>query len=130
MAYVLWFGAIVVLVVMLIAFMKDAPYFQYREMGIEIDPDALLLACGEELVPTGTALQSLRNAGSDYRTWILTVLYFISSFSGPAGYPRGFTVFIGLSLLTLIFTSVLNRPALAADPAGNNDPAWPSRSRR
>jgi nitrate/nitrite transporter NarK len=77
-AYVLWFGAIVILVILLLAFMKDAPYFQYREMGIEIDPDALLLACGQELMPSGTAMQSLRKAAADYRTWILTGLYFIS----------------------------------------------------
>ena len=78
MAYVLWFGAIVLLLALLFAFMKDAPYFQYREMGIEIDPDALLLSCGQELVPSGTALQSLQKAAGDYRTWILTGLYFIS----------------------------------------------------
>jgi nitrate/nitrite transporter NarK len=63
-AYVLWFGAIVILVILLLAFMKDAPYFQYREMGIEIDPDALLLACGQELMPSGTAMQSLRKAAA------------------------------------------------------------------
>lgn len=77
-SYVLWFGSIVVLVVLVQVFMKDAPYFQYREMGIDIDPDALLLACGEELVPSGTAMQSLRKAASDWRTWILTALYFVS----------------------------------------------------
>lgn len=77
-AYVLWFAAIVLLMILLFAFMRDAPYFQYREMGIEIDPDALLHACGQELMPTGTALQSLRKAAGDYRTWVLTLLYFIS----------------------------------------------------
>ena len=46
-SYVMWFGLIFVLVVLVKVFMKDAPYFQYREMGIDIDPDALLLACGE-----------------------------------------------------------------------------------
>jgi NNP family nitrate/nitrite transporter-like MFS transporter len=56
--------------------MRDAPYFQYREMGLEIDPDALLLACGEELVPTGRAMDSIRKAGADWRTWVLTFLYF------------------------------------------------------
>lgn len=78
MAYVLWFGVILALALMISALMKDAPYFQYREMGIEIDPQALLLACGEELVPTGTAIQSLRKAAGDGRTWILTGLYFVS----------------------------------------------------
>ncbi|MDP4979961.1 MAG: MFS transporter, partial [Desulfobacterales bacterium] len=77
-SYVLWFGLIFVLVFLVLVFMKDAPYFQYREMGIDIDPDALLLACGEELVPSGTAMQSLRKAASDWRTWILTCLYFVS----------------------------------------------------
>jgi MFS transporter, NNP family, nitrate/nitrite transporter len=77
-SYVLWLGLIFVLVVLVKVFMKDAPYFQYREMGIDIDPDALLLACGEELVPSGTAMQSLRKAASDWRTWILTCLYFVS----------------------------------------------------
>ena len=78
MAYVLWFVVILILVVAIFAMMKDAPYFQYREMGIEIDPQALLLSCGEELVPSGTAMQSLRKAASDGRTWILTSLYFVS----------------------------------------------------
>ena len=77
-SYVMWFGLIFLLVVLVKVFMKDAPYFQYREMGIDIDPDALLLACGEELIPSGTAMQSLRKAASDWRTWILTCLYFVS----------------------------------------------------
>ena len=77
-SYVMWFGLIFALVVLVLVFMKDAPYFQYREMGIDIDPDALLLACGEELIPSGTAMQSLRKAASDWRTWILTCLYFVS----------------------------------------------------
>jgi len=77
-SYVMWFGLIFALVILVLVFMKDAPYFQYREMGIDIDPDALLLACGEELIPSGTAMQSLRKAASDWRTWILTCLYFVS----------------------------------------------------
>jgi NNP family nitrate/nitrite transporter-like MFS transporter len=47
-------------------------------MGMDIDPDALLLACGEELVPTGRAMDSIRKAGADWRTWVLTFLYFIT----------------------------------------------------
>lgn len=67
-----------VLLVLIGVFMKDAPYFQYREMGIDIDPDALMLACGEELVPSGTAMQSIKTAGADWRTWILTYFYFVT----------------------------------------------------
>ena len=77
-SYVFWFGMLLVLVVLIYIYMKDAPYFQYREMGIEIDPEALLLACGEELVPSGTAKESIKKAGSDWRTWVLTYFYFVT----------------------------------------------------
>jgi len=77
-SYVFWLGMLLVLVVLIYIYMKDAPYFQYREMGIEIDPDALLLACGEELVPSGTAMESIKKAGSDWRTWVLTYFYFVT----------------------------------------------------
>jgi NNP family nitrate/nitrite transporter-like MFS transporter len=77
-SYVFWFGMLLVLVVLIYIYMKDAPYFQYREMGIEIDPDALLLACGEELIPSGTAMESIKKAGSNWRTWVLTYFYFVT----------------------------------------------------
>jgi NNP family nitrate/nitrite transporter-like MFS transporter len=77
-SYVLWLCLLVILLLLVIKFMRDAPYFQYRQMGIEIDPDALLLACGEELVPSGNVSESLKKAAADWRTWALTYLYFVS----------------------------------------------------
>ena len=77
-SYVLWFGSLLLLIVLVFIFMKDAPYFQYQEMGIDIDPEALFLACGEELIPSGTALVSIQKAGADWRTWILTYFYFVT----------------------------------------------------
>lgn len=77
-SYVMWFALLGVLTLIVLLFMKDAPYFQYKEMGIEIDRNALLLACGEELFPSGTAVASLKKAASDWRTWVLTALYFVS----------------------------------------------------
>lgn len=77
-SYVLWFGMLLMLIVLVFIFMKDAPYFQYKDMGIDIDPEALFLACGEELIPSGTALASIRKAGADWRTWILTFFYFVT----------------------------------------------------
>ena len=77
-SYILWLAMLAVLLVLIGVFMKDAPYFQYREMGIDIDPDALMFACGEELVPSGTAMQSIKTAGADWRTWILTYFYFVT----------------------------------------------------
>jgi MFS transporter, NNP family, nitrate/nitrite transporter len=77
-SYVLWFALLAVLTILFVLFMKDAPYFQYREMGIELDKDALAAVCGEELFPSGTAVASLKKAAADWRTWILTALYFVS----------------------------------------------------
>lgn len=77
-SYTLWFAAVFVLVIMVIIFMKDAPYFQYKQMGIEIDKEALMIACGEELFPSGHAVDSLKKAASDWRTWILTYFYFVT----------------------------------------------------
>ncbi len=77
-SYIFWFGLLVFLLFFFIVYMKDAPYFQYRQMGIDIDPEALLLSCGEELLPAGHAMDSLKKAAADWRTWILTFFYFVS----------------------------------------------------
>jgi NNP family nitrate/nitrite transporter-like MFS transporter len=77
-SYVFWFVILALLLLLVWLFMKDAPYFQYRQMGIEIEPDALLVACGEELIPSGNAVASIRKASADWRTWALTFFYFIS----------------------------------------------------
>jgi NNP family nitrate/nitrite transporter-like MFS transporter len=77
-SYVMWLLLLAFLTAFVLVRMKDAPYFQYREMGIAIDPEALLIACGEELVPSGKATESLRKAGADWRTWILTFFYFVT----------------------------------------------------
>jgi NNP family nitrate/nitrite transporter-like MFS transporter len=78
LSYVFWLALLVVLIFLIQFFMQNAPYFQYKQMGIEIDQEALLLACGEELFPSGTAMTSIKRAGSDWRTWMLTVFYFVS----------------------------------------------------
>jgi NNP family nitrate/nitrite transporter-like MFS transporter len=77
-SYILWFGMLVFLIFFVYVFMRDAPYFQYREMGIEIDPEALFIVCGQELIPSGKAMDSIKKAGSDWRTWVLTFFYFVS----------------------------------------------------
>jgi NNP family nitrate/nitrite transporter-like MFS transporter len=77
-SYIFWFGLLVFLLFFFVVYMKDAPYFQYRQLGIEVDPDALLHACGQELIPSGHALDSVKKAAGDWRTWILTFFYFVS----------------------------------------------------
>jgi NNP family nitrate/nitrite transporter-like MFS transporter len=84
LSYLLWLVMLLLVLFLFWLFMKDAPYFQYKEMGVKIDKEALLHACGEELIPTGTMMASIRKAGTDYRTWVLTGLYFVS-FGGFIG---------------------------------------------
>jgi NNP family nitrate/nitrite transporter-like MFS transporter len=102
LSYSIWFVFVFVIFLLVLVFMKDAPYFQYRQMGIEIDPDALLHACGEELLPSGGAADSLKKAGANWRTWILTYFYFIN-FGGfialTVWFPTYWAEFFTLSLV-------------------------------
>lgn len=101
-SYVIWLALLVLLVVLVALCMKDAPYFQYKAMGLAIDPEALLLACGQELIPSGQALASLRRAGADWRTWVLTYFYFVT-FGGfialTVWLPTYWTELFGASLV-------------------------------
>jgi NNP family nitrate/nitrite transporter-like MFS transporter len=98
----MWLAFLFVVILLFSLFMKDAPYFQYREMGFDIDKEALLIACGEELVPTGAMMASIKKAAGDYRTWILTAFYFVS-FGGFIGltvwFPTYWKEYFGVSLV-------------------------------
>ena len=102
-SYVLWSGLLLALFGLIFSFMKDAPYFQYQKMGLELDKEALLLSCGEELFPSGKATDSLIQAASNWRTWVLTFFYFIS-FGGfialTVWFPTYWGDLFGLSLVT------------------------------
>jgi NNP family nitrate/nitrite transporter-like MFS transporter len=129
-SYVAWLVALLAMTCLVFARMRDAPYFQYKEMGMDIDPEALLLACGEELVPTGKAMDSIRKAGADWRTWALTYFYFIT-FGGfialtvwlPTFWADGFKVSLvqaGLFTAAFSLSASLLRVAggIAADKLG------------
>ena len=102
-SYIVWVGFVLAVFVLVMLFMKDAPYFQYREMGIEIDEDALLHTCGQELLPSGGATDSLKKAGANWRTWILTYFYFIN-FGGfialTVWFPTYWAEFFEMSIMT------------------------------
>jgi NNP family nitrate/nitrite transporter-like MFS transporter len=76
--YFFWLAFLLAILFLLHRFMEDAPYFQYRHMGLPTDRETLLSDCGEELVPTRTATGSLRSAVRDRRAWALTFFYFVS----------------------------------------------------
>lgn len=108
-SYVFWLVILALLLLLVWIFMKDAPYFQYRQMGIEIEPDALLLACGEELIPSGNAMASIRKASADWRTWALTFFYFVS-FGGFIA----LTVWLPTYWVELFSTSLITAGLLTA----------------
>ncbi len=101
-SYVLWSGLLLALFGLILAFMKDAPYFQYQKLGITLDKEALLLSCGQELFPSGKALDSLKQAASNWRTWVLTYFYFIT-FGGfialTVWFPTYWAALFGKSLV-------------------------------
>ena len=109
-AYFLWLIMLVIIIITFSLFMKDAPYFQYKEMGFEIDKEALFITCGEELIPSGNMITSLKKAGSDYRTWVLTVFYFVS-FGGfialTVWFPTYWKEYFGISLVKAGFLTAL-----------------------
>ena len=109
-AYLIWLLIFSILITVIALFMKDAPYFQYREMGIEIDSQALFHECGQELIPSGNVVANLIQAASDIRTWTLTFLYFVT-FGGfialSVWLPTFFTDNYGVNLVTAgAFTSL------------------------
>ena len=109
-SYVLWLGMLLSLLIVFLVYMKDAPYFQYKEMGIQIDEDALFIACGEELIPSGNVMESLKRAGSNWRTWILTMFYFVT-FGGfialTVWFPTYWREYFGTSLVLAGFLTAL-----------------------
>ncbi len=111
-AYLLWLVGLLAATLAIGLWMKDAPYFQYRAMGLAVDPQELRRACGEELVPEGKALASIRRAGRDWRTWVLTYFYLIT-FGGFIALTVWFPTFwverfeislVGAGMLTALFS--------------------------
>lgn len=58
----------------------------------------------------GGAAGIVRGLGAFGGFVIPLVMGLFVKFSGPAGYPLGFAVFVGLSLLALALVTTLNRP--------------------
>lgn len=92
-SYIAWFGFLLVGTVIYILFAKDAPYFQLVKAGVPHDK-AIELAkqLGQELIPTGGLISSLKNSAKHIQTWTLVALYFVS-FGGFLALTGWFIVF-------------------------------------
>ena len=92
-SYMLWFLFLLAGTVIYILLTKDAPYFQLRKAGVPHE-DAVKLAkeLGQELIPTGGLISSLKNSAKHIQTWALVSLYFVS-FGGFLALTSWFMVF-------------------------------------
>ncbi len=92
-SYILWFGFLLIGTVIYVIFAKDAPYFQMIKSGIS-RKEAVVKAkkYGQELIPTGSLIESLKNSAKHIETWALVALYF-TSFGGFLALTGWFIVF-------------------------------------
>ncbi len=92
-SYMLWFGFLLLGTVIYILFAKDAPYFQLIKAGLPREKAVeLAKKHGQELIPTGSLVESLKNSAKHIETWALVVLYFVS-FGGFLALTGWFIVF-------------------------------------
>ncbi|WP_457622064.1 MFS transporter [Persephonella sp.] len=92
-SYILWFGFLLIGTVIYIIFAKDAPYFQLIKSGVPRE-QAIVKAkeLGQELIPTGSLIESLKNSARHIETWALVALYF-TSFGGFLALTGWFIIF-------------------------------------
>ncbi|MEK7376840.1 MAG: MFS transporter [Candidatus Margulisiibacteriota bacterium] len=76
-AYTIWFLGLLIVIFLIAFFMHDAPSFQLKSKGKHADEE-LIKSFGQELIPSGKAVESLIHASSDNKTWILTFIYFVT----------------------------------------------------
>lgn len=121
-AYGLWFIGLAVIVLVYAVFMRDAPWFQLRKQGQEIDEERLA-SRGYDLIPTGSTWEGLGRAARESATWALVYFYFIS-FGGflaltawlPTYWVQTYAVAVTTAgLLTMAFSLIT---ALVRVPGG------------
>ncbi|NPA13488.1 MAG: MFS transporter [Aquificae bacterium] len=92
-SYILWFGFLLLGTLIYAILAKDAPYFQLIKAGFPRE-EAVKKAkeLGQELIPTGNLIQSLKISAKQIQTWALVALYF-TSFGGFLALTGWFPIF-------------------------------------
>jgi NNP family nitrate/nitrite transporter-like MFS transporter len=102
-SYVLWLGILAAGTVFYALFGRNSPYFQFLKQGLP-PADARVRAreCGQDLMPAGSLVDSLRISGRVWRTWALVWIYF-TTFGGfialTAWLPSYWINFFGVSIV-------------------------------
>lgn len=100
-AYGAWLLMLVVGAVLYFLLAVNSPYFQFRSSGKEpAEARKAAATLGQEMFPAGNAGVSLVTSASEWRTWLLVVIYF-SSFGGfmamTAWLPLYWRAFLGVT---------------------------------
>ncbi|SEH13346.1 MFS transporter, NNP family, nitrate/nitrite transporter [Natronorubrum sediminis] len=116
--YAAWFVFLLVGTVVFVMFAVDSPYFQYRKRGLEeSEAKAKAADAGQELFPSGDAMQSIRTAATIPRSWMLTAMFFVS-FGGylalTTWYPSYWHNLHGLDIQTAGIVTALTFTLLSA----------------
>jgi len=103
-AYAIWLAFLAAGITIYAVIAHDAYYFQLLSRGIpRHEAMRVARALGQELFPTGKAVESLRVSAGNVRTWALVALYF-TSFGGflalTSWLPTYWRLFHGLDPLT------------------------------
>ncbi len=92
-SYLLWFGFLLIGTLVYIFFVHDAYYFQLIKKGISPkEATKVSKELGQELIPTGSTLESLKISARIPSTWGLVLLYF-TSFGGFLALTGWFPVY-------------------------------------
>ncbi len=102
-SYVLWLAILAAGTVFYAASGRNSPYFQYLNQGLPAqEATARAHESGQDLIPFGSLVQSLRNSARVWRTWALVWIYF-TTFGGfialTAWLPIYWTSLFGVSLV-------------------------------
>ncbi|MEY7850267.1 nitrate/nitrite transporter [Natrarchaeobius sp. A-rgal3] len=116
--YAAWFVFLLFGTIVFVVLAVDSPYFQYRKRGLEADEArARAEENGQELFPSGDAMESIRKAAKIRRSWMLTGMFFVS-FGGYLALTTWFPVywynFHGLDLRMAGVVSALTFTLLSA----------------
>ncbi len=100
--YWLWLVYLLIGIGLYTVFGKNAPYFQLLKKGATPEKaQDLARQAGQELFPSGTALQSLKTTARYWQTWVLVVIYH-TTFGGflalTAWFPNYWQTVFGLKL--------------------------------
>ena len=77
--YLLWLGLLVVGTIIYAYYTVDPYYFQLRKQGLDTDAAKQQAEdLGQELFPSGDAMESIKNAARLQRVWALVAMFFVS----------------------------------------------------